>query len=263
MFFVLKRPGAKSNYPEDLIEKAEKVFHKMSEEGKEKLAYNTIVVTQGFIDGAIDGSSPDYKGLFLDLISKYDGINADQYRKHFSQFLHDVIPTAEESNVKLCVHPDDPPFPVLGLPRIVSTQDDLDWICNEVDSPNNGITFCTGSLSVNRENDLEGIVKKLGNRIHFAHLRNNTFLKDQSFHEQGHLYGDVDMIPIVRALIEEQLRRKNEGRMDHIIPFRPDHGIKMLEDYGRESNPGYPLTGRLMGLAELDGMQTAIEQSIN
>ncbi|MEQ8878833.1 MAG: mannonate dehydratase, partial [Cyclobacteriaceae bacterium] len=125
--------------------------------------------------------------------------------------------------------------------------------------PYNGLTFCTGSLSVNRDNDLVGIVKALGDRIHFAHLRNNTFLQDRSFHEQGHLYGDIRMIPIVKALLKEQMNRQASGRSDTQIPFRPDHGIKMLDDYGRNANPGYPMIGRLMGLAELDGIQSAIE----
>ncbi len=257
--FVLKRKGAESDYSSELVHKARKIYEGMSEAEKETLAHNTIVVTQGFIDGAIDGSTPDYKGLFLELISRYDKIDAAQYRKHLSSFLHDIIPTAEKHGVKMCIHPDDPPFPVLGLPRIVSTGEDLEWICNEVDSPSNGITFCTGSLSVNRGNDLPAIAGKLADRIHFAHLRNNTFLKDGSFHERGHLSGDVNMMPIVQVLLEQQQRRDELGRTDVRIPFRPDHGIKMLDDYKREANPGYPLIGRLMGLAELDGIQAAIE----
>ena len=260
--FILERPGATEDYPKDLLEKARKLFEQMTDAEKEKLAYNTIIVTQGFINGAVDGSEPDYKGRFMELIGNYAHINRDQLRKHLAQFLQDIIPTAEKSGVKMCIHPDDPPFPVLGLPRIVSTHEDLEWICNAVDSPNNGLTFCTGSLSVNRDNDLVGIVKTLGDKIHFAHLRNNTFLKDRSFHEQGHLYGDVKMIPIVEALLEQQLQRETSGRKDVRIPFRPDHGIKMLDDYNRNANPGYPMIGRLMGLAELDGIQSAVEYSM-
>ncbi|XOV90981.1 MAG: mannonate dehydratase [Bacteroidota bacterium] len=260
--FVLQRTGAESDYPNDLVEKARVVFEHMTDAEKETLAHNTIVVTQGFIDGAV-GDSPDYKNRFLELISRYDNIDADQLRKHLSYFLQDIVSVAEEYEVKMCIHPDDPPFPVLGLPRIVSTQSDLEWICHAVDSPSNGITFCTGSLSVNRANNLVEMVNKLADRIHFAHLRNNTFLENRSFHEKGHLYGDVDMIPIIQALLEEQMTRADNGRKDIQIPFRPDHGIKMLDDYNRQANPGYPLIGRLMGLAELDGIQATLEYHLN
>ncbi|WP_163709242.1 mannonate dehydratase [Mangrovibacterium lignilyticum] len=258
--FILKRPGAEQDYPAGIVEKARRLMVEMSDEEKEKLAYNTIVVTQGFIDGVVDGSAPDYKKLFLDFINTYREIDADRLREHLRLFLQDVIPVAEEYGVKLCIHPDDPPFPVLGLPRIVSTQADLEWICNQYDSVSNGVTFCTGSLSVNRNNDLPAIVKSIGDRIHFTHLRNNIFLPDGCFHESGHIYGDVDLFPIMKALLEEQKRRSAEGREDVRIPVRPDHGIKMLDDYGKSANPGYPLIGRLKGLAELSGLEMGIER---
>ncbi|MGE5447059.1 MAG: mannonate dehydratase, partial [Bacteroidales bacterium] len=140
--------------------------------------------------------------------------------------------------------------------------DDLQWICSQVNSTANGITFCTGSLSVNRQNNLVEMVEKLANRIHFTHLRNNVFLDNGAFHEFGHIEGDIDMYPIVKALLKEQLRRKEEGRIDFRIPFRPDHGVKMLDDYNRKANPGYPLIGRMKGLAELSGMQMAIERGL-
>lgn len=256
--FILERPGAKSDYPKNLVEKAKIIFKRMNNSEKETLAHNTIVATQGFINGTV-ADTFEYKEKFLELITKYGSIDTDRLRKHLSYFLNDIIPVAEQYEMKMCIHPDDPPFPVLGLPRIVSTQDDLEWICNEVDSPYNGITFCTGSLSVNRKNNLMAIIKKLSNKIHFAHLRNNTFLENMSFHEQGHLYGDVDIIPIVNELMKEQTTRMRIGRRDTQIPFRPDHGMKMLYDYQRQSNPGYPLIGRLMGLAELDGIQATLE----
>ena len=258
--FILKRPGAEQDYPANIVDKARELAQNMYQDEKEQLAYNIIVVTQGFIDGVVDGSAPDYKKLFLDFIDTYKDIDADRLRMHLSLFLNDVVPVAEEYGVKLCIHADDPPFPILGLPRIVSTQSDLEWICNQVDSMSNGITFCTGSLSVNRKNDLPGIVKKLGHRIHFAHLRNNIFLPNGCFHESGHIYGDVDMFPIMKALLEEQQRREKEGRSDVRIPVRPDHGTKMLDDYDKQSNPGYPLIGRLKGLAELSGLEMGIER---
>lgn len=257
--FILNRPGAEKDYPQDIVEKAARLADNMTSEEKERLAYNIIIVTQGFIDGVIDGSAKDYKKLFLGFINTYQDIDAEKLRQHLIIFLNDVIPAAEKYDVKLCIHPDDPPFPILGMPRIVSTQEDLEWICEQVDSVSNGITFCTGSLSVNRKNNLKEMAAKLAPRIHFAHLRNNRFLPDGSFHESGHLNGDVDIISVAEILLKEQYRRKEEGRADFRIPFRPDHGIKMLKDYSMEANPGYPLTGRMKGLAEVEGLLTGID----
>ena len=168
----------------------------------------------------------------------------------------------EEAGVRLCIHPDDPPFPVLGMPRIVGSYDDLEWICKAVDSPANGITFCTGSLSVRRENDLVKIVENLGDRIHFTHLRNNQFSENGCFYESGHLDGNVPMPAVVEALLLEQHRRRKAGRKDYQIPFRPDHGIKMLNDFNESANPGYPLIGRMRGLAEIRGLIQGIEYGI-
>lgn len=260
--FILKRPRAAAEYPDEIVAKAEKIVRALSAEEQENLARNIIVVSQGFIDGAIDGSVPDYKKEFLKLLETYRAIDRDKLREHLSLFLQEVVPVAVKAGVNLCIHPDDPPFPVLGLPRIVSTHDDLEWICNQVDSTANGLTFCTGSLSVNRQNNLEQIVQKLGHRIHFAHLRNNVFFENSAFHEYGHIEGDIDMYPIVKALLKEQIRRKETGRKDFRIPFRPDHGVKMLDDFNRDANPGYPLIGRLKGLSELSGMQMAIEREL-
>jgi len=260
--FILKRPNAENDYPDEIIAKAEQVAASMTSEEQEYLARNIIVVSQGFIDGVVDGSTPDYKKVFLKFLDTYRAIDRDKLRENLSLFLQEVVPVAEKYGVNLCIHPDDPPFPVLGLPRIVSSQEDLEWICQQVDSTANGITFCTGSLSVNRQNNLEQIVEKLGPRIHFAHLRNNVFFENRAFHEYGHIEGEIDMYPIVKALLKEQIRRKESGRKDVRIPFRPDHGVKMLDDYSRSANPGYPLIGRLKGLSELSGMQMAIEREL-
>lgn len=260
--FILKRPNAEADYPEDVLAKAQEHVQTMSPEEQENLARNIIVVSQGFIDGVVDGSAPDYKKAFLNFLDTYKSIDRDRLRQNLSLFLQEVVPVAEEAGVNLCIHPDDPPFPVLGLPRIVSTQDDLEWICAQVDSIANGITFCTGSLSVNRQNNLAQIAEKLGPRIHFTHLRNNVFFGNREFHEYGHIEGDIDVYPIVKALLKEQIRRKETGRKDFRIPFRPDHGVKMLDDYTRSANPGYPLIGRLKGLAEISGMQMAIEREL-
>ncbi len=260
--FILKRPKAEASYTDDVLAKAWEVVQTMSADEQENLAQNIIVVSQGFIDGVVDSSAPDYKKAFLNFLDTYKTIDSNKLRQNLSLFLQEVIPVAEKVGVNLCIHPDDPPFPVLGLPRIVSTQDDLEWICAQVDSTANGITFCTGSLSVNRQNNLVQIAEKLGPRIHFTHLRNNVFFGNREFHEYGHIEGDIDMYPIVKALLKEQIRRKDSGRKDFRIPFRPDHGVKMLDDYARTANPGYPLIGRLKGLAELSGMQMAIEREL-
>jgi len=175
--FILKRPNAADEYTDEILKKAIEVADRMTDDEQESLARNIIVVSQGFIDGVVDGSTPDYKKAFLNFLETYKDIDRDKLREHLSLFLQEVVPVAEESGVNLCVHPDDPPFPVLGLPRIVSTQHDLEWICDQVNSTANGITFCTGSLSVNRQNNLQQIVEKLGPRIHFTHLRNNVFFE--------------------------------------------------------------------------------------
>jgi len=169
---------------------------------------------------------------------------------------------AEEAGVRMCVHPDDPSFPLLGLPRIVSNQEDLQWVCDQVKSPSNGITFCTGSLSTNVNNNLPEIAKNLGPNIHFAHLRNNKVYENKCFYESGHLDGSLDMFAIVRNLILEQKRRIKEGRTDTRMPFRPDHGMKMLDDFNRQGNPGYPLIGRMRGLNEISGLMEGVERSL-
>src|SRR5690554_5442753 len=260
--FILKRAGAESDYPADIVEKARERFKTMSSEEAEELAHNIIVVTQGFIDGAVDGSTPDYKKAFLDFIDTYSEIDRDQLRQNLRDFLIEIIPVAEECGVNMAIHPDDPPFPVLGLPRIVSTNEDLDWITQQVDSTSNGVTFCTGSLSIRCNDQLLDMIKSFGHRIHFLHLRNNVLLPNESFHEYGHIDGVVDMYSVIKALLKEQKNRTEHGRKDIRMPVRPDHGIKMLDDYNKEANPGYPLIGRLKGLAELRGMEMAIEREL-
>jgi mannonate dehydratase len=204
------------------------------------------------------GEGSDYRQRFLNRLDAYRHIGREELRGHLACFLHDVMPVAEESGVNLCIHPDDPPFPLLGLPRIASTPDDFRRITAQYDSTANGVTFCTGSLSTRPDNDLPAMAQALAPRIHFIHLRNTQALPCRSFRESGHLEGTVDMFAVLRVLLGEQAARIRAGRPDTRMPFRPDHGIRILDDFSRKANPGYPLYGRLKGLAEIDGMQQAI-----
>lgn len=257
--YILKREGARESYPKDIQEKAAGIIAGLSLEQQEELAHNIIIVTQAFIHGVV-GEGEDYKKQFLDYLKTYDRIGKEQLRHNLVLFLDDVVSVAEEAGVNLCIHPDDPPFPLLGLPRIAGTVEDIRWILSQCESVANGITFCTGSLSARPDNDLVLMAKEFASRIHFVHLRNTAFLPDHGFYESGHLGGSVNMFAVVKVLLEEQIRRKKVGRKDIRLPFRPDHGLRMLDDYGRRANPGYPLIGRLKGLAEIDGLQTGIER---
>lgn len=254
--FLLKRPGAEKDYDDIIKEKASVLFDKMIPAEKESLAYNIIVLTQSFINGNVTDEK-DYKSRFLDLILNYSDIDRNKYRENLKSFLNDVIPFAEKYEIELAIHPDDPPFPLLGLPRIVGTIDDLDWIFNSNKSSFNGFTFCSGSLSVSKDNIYE-IAKRFTNRIKFAHLRNNITTSEKTFHESGHITGDLDMIKLVSILLEEQKRRIAHNDHNWRIPVRPDHGIAFIDDQNKNYPPGYPFIGRLKGLAEITGIEQGL-----
>jgi mannonate dehydratase len=192
------------------------------------------------------------------MLDRYADIDREGLREHLARFLREVIPTAEEVGVRMCIHPDDPPRPLFGLPRIVSTAEDLDFIVGAVDSVANGVTLCTGSLGARAGNDLPAMAERFAGRIHFAHLRNVAKEPDGSFMEADHLGGDVDMVGVVTSLLREQGRRFAAGETEWRIPFRPDHGHELLDDARRKTHPGYPLIGRLRGLAELRGVMIAV-----
>ena len=256
--FILKRSGAEADYSTELVEKAREVYENMTWSEAERLAYNIIVVTQGFIDGVVDASVADYKKAFLNHIDRYRGIGKEELRQNLAYFLNEVIPVAEEAGVMLAIHPDDPPFPVLGLPRIIGTFEDLEWLEKVCPSLNNGIAFCAGSFSARRDNDLPAMFRRFASRVHFVHLRNTSFLENGSFYESGHLNGWVDMYELVKTILGEQQRRKEAGISEYRLPMRPDHGIRIFNDFELGGNPGYPLVGRLKGLAELSGLETGI-----
>ena len=256
---ILERPGAIKDYPADVVIQAKTLYEKMTIEECNTLAYNIIVVTQGFINGTV-GNVDNFKAVFLSFLSRYDGIDSGLLRQHLLAFVNDVVPVAEEYGINLCIHPDDPPFSLLGLPRIASTAEDFAWLFSQCTSPANGLTFCSGSLGVRPENDLVQIIRQFADRIYFIHLRNIKRGEYRNFYESAHLDGAADMYGIVKALLEEQNRRKTLGK-NTTIPFRPDHGLKILDDFARESNPGYPLIGRMRGLVEIAGLQMGIEKS--
>lgn len=261
--FILGRPGAENDYPPEIVTKARKKYRAMTREEADTLSRNIIVVSQGFIDGVVDDTAADYKKVFLEHIENYRDIDRNKLRMHLAGFLNAVVPVAEKHGINLCIHPDDPPFPVLGLPRIASTGADIEWIINQHGSLSNGIAFCTGSLSVMNNDHLEDIIRSAGHRIHFLHLRNNILLADGCFYESGHIHGDVNMYRVMKLLLEEQQSRIREGRRDTRMPLRADHGVKMLYDFNYGSNPGYPLIGRMRGMAELSGLEMGIEHSMS
>lgn len=195
-------------------------------------------------------------------LRRYAEVDAAKLKENLAYFLKGIIPAAEEAGIKMCIHPDDPPFPILGLPRVVSSESDLKDIIDFVPSPSNGITLCTGSLGARADNDIPGIIERLGEHIHFLHLRNVKREADGSFYEAEHLGGSTDMYAVMKNIILEQQKRVKAGRTDIAIPMRPDHGHKILDDFNRNTYPGYSIIGRLKGLAELRGLELGIRRSI-
>ena len=253
--FLLKRPGAENSYSENEIKLAKKFIENCSVHQQKKLIKNIIAG----LPGAEEGYTLQE---FRKILSTYKNIGLKELKSNLFYFVSEIITTAENANILLCIHPDDPPYSILGLPRVVSTEQDVVDLYNAVKSPNNGLTFCTGSFGVRSDNDLVGMVNRLGSRIHFIHLRATKRDKNGSFHESNHLEGDVDMYGVMKALIEEQILRKKNGRKDLRMPFRPDHGHKMLDDLVKKTNPGYSAIGRLRGLAELRGLELGIRKSL-
>lgn len=251
---ILRRVGAAETFGADIVEAAAVRFAGMSEARKVELAAN---VTAG-LPGSTESMSIEDVRRHL---AEYDDIDAEKLRANFIAFLEEVTPVAEKLGMRLCCHPDDPPFPLLGLPRIMSTADDYRRILDAVDSPASGMTLCSGSLGARPDNDLPAIMRTFGPRVHFLHLRNVTLETPDtpaSFHEAEHLGGGTDMVALIGEALKEEARRKAAGRADHQIPMRPDHGQDIIDDLTRKGQPGYPTIGRLKGLAELRGIMTAL-----
>ena len=248
---MLGRAEAEADYPPEAIAAGDVWFQSASEADRAALL-NSIM---SGLPGAYDRY--DIAGLRTALRG-YEGLGRDALRANYARFLAEVIPAAEDLGMRICVHPDDPPRDILGLPRIVSDGEDIAWILGAEASRANGLTLCAGSLGANPANDLPAIARRFADRIHFVHLRNVAKEADGSFQEADHLGGDTDMVALIAELLAEEARRRAEGRADCDIPFRPDHGHEIGPDIGRGTHPGYPLVGRLRGLAELRGVIAAL-----
>ncbi|WP_158991039.1 mannonate dehydratase [Mucilaginibacter sp. L196] len=253
--YILEREGAYADFSEQQQQAAKAFLDGISAAEKELLT-NTIMA-------GLPGTDEVFTiNEFKEHLKKYQDTDANKLKENLAYFLKAIIPHAEKAGIKMCIHPDDPPFPILGLPRVVSTEKDLTDVVASCPSPNNGITFCTGSLGARPDNDLPGIVSRLGEHIHFLHLRNVQREADGSFYEADHLGGSNDMYAIMKNVILEQQKRVASGRGDIAIPMRPDHGHKILDDFSYDTYPGYSVAGRLKGLAELRGLEMGIKRSI-
>jgi mannonate dehydratase len=254
---ILKRPDAAADYPDGLQEEAARRFSGMADVKIAALGKN---IGAG-LPGSADGYTLDQ---LLEKLRSYQGVDRARLQQNLVDFLSEVAPVAEEVGINICAHGDDPPWPLLGLPRILSTEADYAHMLDQVNIRANGVTLCTGSLGARPDNDLPFIATRFADRIHFVHLRNVTRDSDTvpcSFFEDEHLEGATDMVAVIAALLSEEARRREEGREDHRIPMRPDHGQEILDDLTRGAQPGYPAIGRLKGLAELRGIERTLSHT--
>ncbi|MDG2475110.1 MAG: mannonate dehydratase [Paracoccaceae bacterium] len=248
---MLGREEARQEYTDEAIENGLDWISRATEEDKTTLLASIMAGLPGkFTRYNIDGLKK--------AVALYNGIDKKSLRENYGRFLNEVIPTAEEFSIKMCVHPDDPPRNILGLPRIVSSEDDLDWVINYHKSESNGLTLCSGSLGAGSHNNVTAIAKKFSKKIFFAHLRNVSKENDGSFEEASHLNGDINMTELITVVLNEEKRRIASGISQGEVPFRPDHGHELLSDKKKNTHPGYPLVGRLRGLSELRGVIHAI-----
>ncbi|TAJ11477.1 mannonate dehydratase [Marinilabiliaceae bacterium JC017] len=253
--FILKRSGAENDYTSEIKEAAKEYYASLNEEGIRHLT-NTVIK-------GLPGAEESYTlEQFQSVLDDYKEIDDKKLKAHLKHFLQEIIPVAEQAGVRMAIHPDDPPWGLLGLPRVVSTLKDAVEIINTVDSYSNGITLCTGSFGAGFFNDLSVMARALAPRINFAHLRNVRRDEGYNFREDYLFEGDVDIYEVVKTLVIEEERRIKEGRQDIIIPVRPDHGNQMLDDIGKDNNPGYSLYGRMKGLAEIRGLELGIRRSL-
>ena len=253
--FILKRKGAEREYQRAEIESAQNYFNTLDDSAIQTLTKSIIAG----LPGAEEGYTLDQ---FNQRIQAYKHLSKDDLHQHLILFLKELVPTLESVDLRMCIHPDDPPHSLFGIPRVVSTAEDLSILFDAVPSLHNGLTFCTGSFGVRADNDLVAMFAKYASRIHFLHFRSTQRDGKGNFYEANHLEGDVDMYAMVKAALSEEARRKKQGRADWAFPMRPDHGHQMLDDLNKITNPGYSAIGRLRGLAELRGLAFAISRTL-
>lgn len=247
--YILKRKGAEADYSDEELAAAAEMDKHMTEADKAALVDTIIVKTQGFVNGNISEKDNNPVELFRNLLSLYDGITPDKLRENMKYFLEQIMPVCEEWNMNMCVHPDDPPMQLLGLPRIVTCDEDIEWFLSAVDNPHNGLTFCCGSLSAGAQNDIPALARKYAKRTHFVHLRSTDVLPNGDFIEADHLHGRANLIEVCH-IFEEQ---------NPNVPMRVDHGRTMLGDEDKGYNAGYSFHGRMMGLAQMDGVMATVK----
>lgn len=246
---ILKREGAEADYPAEILARVKELDKVITEDEKYDLIDSIIVKTQGFVNGNIREGDIDPVGIFRGLLKQYDGITRDQLRENMRYFLAAIMPVCEEYGINMCVHPDDPPFPVLGLPRIVTCAEDIEWFLNAVDNPHNGLTFCAGSLSAGAHNDVVAMASRFASRTHFVHLRSCNILPDGNFIEASHLEGRGHLVELVKIFHKQKAD----------LPMRVDHGRAMLGDEDMGYNPGYSFHGRMLAVGQVQGIMAAVD----
>lgn len=245
---ILQRKGAENDYNSDILQKVEQLKNTLTDEDNNDLIDSIIVKTQGFVNGNIKEGDKNPVQLFKNLLSLYDGIDKDQLRQNMKYFLEKIMPVCEEYEIQMCVHPDDPPFSLLGLPRIVTNEEDIDWFLNAVDNPHNGLTFCTGSLSAGLQNDVPKLAQKYAHRTKFVHLRSTNVFDNGDFIEANHLEGRGKLIEVIKIFEKE----------NPTLPMRVDHGRLLTDDIDKGYNPGYSFLGRMLALGQIEGVMAAV-----
>lgn len=250
---ILHRKGAENDYNSEILQKVEQLKNTLTEYDNNDLIDSIIVKTQGFVNGNIKEGDQNPVAIFKSLLSLYDGIDKDQLRQNMKYFLEKIMPVCEKWNIQMCVHPDDPPFSLLGLPRIVTNEEDIDWLLNAVDNPHNGLTFCTGSLSAGLQNDVPKLAQKYAHRTKFVHLRSTNVFENGDFIEAHHLGGRGKLIEVIKIFEKE----------NSDLPMRVDHGRLLTDDIDKGYNPGYSFLGRMLALGQIEGVMAAVQNELS